>query len=101
LRNKTGAQYVLWRDGVYYFAGRIPVDMQDKCRLYFSLRTQSKSRAIRTAQSITQHLDDYWLGVRLQKLDTTSYMHLRWSRLSHDSMVVGICMLVASQRWGA
>ena len=41
----------------------------DKCRLYFSLRTQSKARAVRVAQSITQRLDDYWLGVRLQKLD--------------------------------
>ena len=41
----------------------------DKCRLYFSLRTQSKTRAVRAAQSITQRLDDYWMGVRLQKLD--------------------------------
>ena len=63
---------MLCRDGVYYFVRRIPVDMQhhyDKCRLYFSLRTQSKSRAVRAAQSITQRLDDYWMGVRLQKLD--------------------------------
>ena len=63
---------MLCRDGVYYFVRRIPVDMQhhyDKCRLYFSLRTQSKARAIRAAQSITQRLDDYWMGVRLQKLD--------------------------------
>ena len=63
---------MLCRDGVYYFVRRIPVDMQhhyDKCRLYFSLRTQSKVRAIRAAQSITQRLDDYRMGVRLQKLD--------------------------------
>ena len=72
MRNKIEAPYVLCRDGVYYFVRRIPVDMQhhyDKCRLYFSLRTQSKARAIRAAQSITQRLDDYWMGVRLQKLD--------------------------------
>ena len=63
---------MLCRDGVYYFVRRIPVDMQhhyDKCRLYFSLRTHSKARAVRAAQSITQRLDDYWMGVRLQKLD--------------------------------
>ena len=63
---------MLCRNGVYYFVRRIPVDMQhhyDKCRLYFSLRTQSKVRAIRAAQSITQRLDDYRMGVRLQKLD--------------------------------
>ena len=61
-RNKIEAPYVLCRDGVYYFVRRIPVDMQqhyDKCRLYFSLRTQSKTRAVRAAQSITQRLDDY------------------------------------------
>ena len=64
---------MLCRDGVYYFVRRIPADMQehyDKCRLYFSLRTQSKIRTVRAAQSITQPLDDYWMGVRLQKLDT-------------------------------
>ena len=64
---------MLCRDGVYYFVRRIPVDMQhhyDKCRLYFILSlTQSKARAVRAAQSITQRLDDYWMGVRLQKLD--------------------------------
>ena len=63
---------MLCRDGVYYFVRRIPVNMQhhyDKCRLYFSLRTQYKARAVRAAQSITQRLDDYWMGVRLQKLD--------------------------------
>ena len=36
---------------------------------YFSLRTQSKTRALTAAQSITQRLDDYWMDVRLQKLD--------------------------------
>ena len=63
---------MLCRDGVYYFVRRIPVDMQhhyDKCRLYFSLRTQSKSRVIRAAKSVTRRLDDYWLSIRLQKLD--------------------------------
>ena len=72
IATKKEAPYVLCRDGVYYFVRRIPVDMQhhyDKCRLYFSLRTQSKVRAVRAAQSITRRLDDYWMGVRLQKLD--------------------------------
>ena len=63
---------MLCRDRVYYFVRRIPVDMRqhyDKYRLYFSLRTQSKARALRAAQSITQRLDNYWMGMRLQKLD--------------------------------
>ena len=33
------------------------------------MRTRNPSKAIRCAKSITQRLDDYWLGLRLQKLD--------------------------------
>ena len=50
----------------------------DKCRLYFSLRTQSKVWAIRDAQSITQRLDDYSMGVRLQKLDIPKIICNTW-----------------------
>ncbi len=66
---------MLCRDGVYYFVTCIPVDMQhhyDKCRLYCRLRTQSKARAVRAAQSITQRLDDYSLlsfGAFLPRVD--------------------------------
>ena len=43
-----------------------------------------KRRAIRAAQSITQRLDDYWMGVRLQKLNIPKALCNtrldRWSR---------------------
>ena len=34
-----------------------------------SLRTKSVKAATRVAQSISQRLDDYWHGLRLQKMD--------------------------------
>ena len=38
-------------------------------RLSFSLRTKSNASALRTAQSVTQRLEDYWLGLRPQDMD--------------------------------
>ncbi len=72
LSNKLKAPYVLCRDGVYYFVRRVPADVRvhhASPRLYFSLRTRSARTAERAARSIAQRLDDYWMGVRLQKMD--------------------------------
>ena len=47
-------------------------DLSDQYRsnkIKLSLRTRNPSKANRCARSITQRLDDYWLGLRLQKLD--------------------------------
>ena len=41
-------------------------------RLSFSLRTKSNAGALRAAQSFTQRLEDYWLGLCLQRMDITS-----------------------------
>jgi integrase len=38
-------------------------------RLSFSLKTKSVSTAVRFSNSISQRLEDYWLGLRLQKMD--------------------------------
>jgi len=38
-------------------------------RLSFNLRTKSNAGALRAAQSVTQRLEDYWLGLRLQDMD--------------------------------
>jgi integrase len=38
-------------------------------RLSFSLKTKSYAGALRAAQSVTQRLEDYWLGLRLQDMD--------------------------------
>ena len=72
MRNKYEANHVLYRDGVYYYVRRVPYDLTsyyDVKRLCFSLKTKSLKAAIRTSKSVTQRLEDYWLGLRLQNMD--------------------------------
>ena len=38
-------------------------------RISFSLKTKSLSTALRHAKSVRQKLEDYWLGLRLQRID--------------------------------
>ena len=69
---KSGASYVSCRAGVYYYTRCVPCDVRQHYaseRLSFSLRTKSNADALRAAQSVTQRLEDYWLGLRLQDMD--------------------------------
>ena len=69
---KSNASYVSCRAGVYYYTRRVPYDVRQHYasnRLSFSLRTKSNAGALRAAQSVTQRLEDYWLGLRLQDMD--------------------------------
>ena len=69
---KSDASYVYCRAGVYYYTRRVPYDVRQHYaskRLSFSLRTKSNVGALRAAQSVTQRLEDYWLGLRLQDMD--------------------------------
>ena len=66
------ASYLHLRGAVYQYIRRIPCDIRPhykKDQLYFSLRTRSRTAANRISKSITQKLDEYWLGIRLQKID--------------------------------
>ena len=66
------ASYLHRRGAVYQYIRRVPCDIRPYYKanqLYFSLRTTSLLSANRIAKSITQKLDDYWLGIRLQKMD--------------------------------
>jgi integrase len=72
LRNISSPHHVMNRAGVYYYVRRIPADLKQHYsvkRLCFSLRTKSHSQAMRTASSVHQRLEDYWLGLRLQQMD--------------------------------
>ena len=69
---KSDASYVSCRAGIYYYTRRVPYDVRQHYasnRLSFSLRTKSNAGALRAAQSVTQRLEDYWLGLRLQDMD--------------------------------
>ena len=64
------SSYIRVRFGIYHFVRRVPADVQQyyrSDRVSMSLRTKSVKAANRAAQSISQRLDDYWHGLRLQK----------------------------------
>ena len=66
------------RSGIYHFVRRIPADLQQHYRsdrVSISLRTKSARAASRSAVSISQRLDYYWHGLRLQKMDVPA-LHL-------------------------
>ena len=72
MRNKCVTNHVLLRNETYYFLKRVPYDLKEYYsikRLCFSLKTKSYSSALRITKSVLQRLEDYWLGLRLQKMD--------------------------------
>ena len=79
--------YIRCRDGIYYFVRRVPDDMKSyysSDRISMSLRTKSNGVAIRAIKSICQRLDDYWLGLRLQKMDIPAIHLLSSNEVSDD-----------------
>ena len=87
MRNKYASNHVLLRDGIYYYLRRVPYDLTDHYqvkRLCFSLKTKSLSHANRSAKSVSQRLDDYWLGLRLQKMDIPAMSVLKTHDVADD-----------------
>ena len=77
---------MLLRNETYYFLKRVPIDLKDYYsvkRLCFSLKTKSYSSALRITKSVLQRLEDYWLGIRLQKMDIPA-IHLVKSENKKD-----------------
>ena len=75
MRKKYAPEHVMNRDGVYDYVRPIPHDLiayYNVSRLCFSLKTKSLKAAIRTSKSVTQRIEDYWLGLRLQNMDITA-----------------------------
>ena len=87
---KSDVSYVSCRAGIYYYTSRVPYDVRQHYashRLSFSLRTKSNAGALRAAHSVTQRLEDYWLGLRLQDMDIPA-IHLVKARHVDDSSPV-------------
>ena len=64
--------YTYRKGGVYYFSKAIPQDLADfyaRPRIVKSLRTKSLSHAKTASRSLSARLEDYWLGLRLQRAD--------------------------------
>ena len=88
---KSDVQYVSCRAGIYYYTRRVPIDVRQyyaSPRLSFSLRTKSYAGAVRAAQSVTQRLEDYWLGLRLQDMDIPAIHLVRADGVAHDAPVM-------------
>jgi hypothetical protein len=80
--------YIRCRDGIYYFVRRVPDDVKSyysSDRISMSLRTKSNGVAIRATKSICQRLDDYWLGLRLQKMDIPAIHLVSYNEVLDDS----------------
>ena len=87
LMHKNDNQYLRCRDGVYYFVRRVPNDLKDiytSDRISMSLKTKLITTARRVAKSIDQRLEDYWMGIRLQKIDIPAIQLVQPDRLSND-----------------
>ena len=64
--------YTYRKGGVYYFSKAVPQDLADfyaRPRIVKSLRTKSLSHAKTASRSLSSRLEDYWLGLRLQRAD--------------------------------
>ena len=74
------AHYLWLKGDTYYFNRRVPKDMQGhytSSRIIICLKTSRKDTALRSAKSIAQRLEDYWLSLRLSKLDVPALHLLR------------------------
>ena len=74
------AHYLWLKGDTYYFNRRVPKDMQGyykSSRIIICLKTSRKDTALRSAKSIAQRLEDYWLSLRLSKLDVPGLHLLR------------------------
>ena len=83
----NASKYISNRGGIFYYVRRIPHDVRQhyaSSRISFSLRTKSLRSAARAASSVTQRLEDFWLGLRLQQMDIPA-IHLTKSDDVEDS----------------
>src|SRR6056300_892700 len=74
------AQYLWLKGSIYYFNRRVPKDVQGhykSSRIVICLKTTRKDTAARSAKSIAQRLEDYWLPLRLANLDVPALHLLR------------------------
>ena len=79
-------QHFLWqKSGTYYFVRRVPKDIQEHytaSRVVIYLKTTRRDSALKASRSISQRLEDYWLSLRLSKLDIPALHLLRDQPLS-------------------
>jgi integrase len=78
--NNRNPCYVFLKGNTYYFNRHVPLDIQPYYKsntVIVCLKTSRRDLAIRSAKSIAQRLEDYWLSLRLSKLDIPALHLLR------------------------
>ena len=78
--NNNNPSYVFLKGYTYYFNRHVPLDVREyykSDRVILCLKTDRRDRALRAAKSIAQRLEDYWLSLRLSKLDVPALHLLR------------------------
>ncbi len=73
-------QYLWLKGSIYYFNRRVPKDVQGyykSSRIVICLKTTRQDTAARSAKSIAQRLEDYWMSLRLANLDIPAFHLLR------------------------
>ena len=86
MMHKNDVNYLQCRDNIYYFVRRVPKDIHkhySSHRISLSLKTKSKRVAEHKCKSISQRLDDYWLGLRLQNIEIPA-LHLVQSSIEDE-----------------
>jgi integrase len=77
---QNNASYLWIKGQTYYFNRRVPKDIQSyysSSRIVICLKTSRRDSALRTARSIAQRLEDYWMSLRLANLDIPAFHLLR------------------------
>ena len=72
MKTQKHPSYTYTKGGIYYFSKVVPQDLAAlyaKPRIIKSLRTKSLSHARTASRSLSARLEDYWLGLRLQRTD--------------------------------
>ena len=74
-------QHFLWQQsGIYYFVRRVPKYIQGyykSSRVVICLKAKRRDNALKASRSIAQRLENYWLTLRLSKLDIPASHLLR------------------------
>ena len=100
MRNKYAANHMLLRDDVFYYVRRVPLDLAEHYsvkRLCFSLRTKSYKSAIHASKSVSQRFEDYWLGLRLQKIDIPALQLIKSNDVFDDSCLLSEALMLSTR----
>ncbi len=85
---KKCPKYTYRKDGVYYFSKAVPKDLRDlyaKPRIVKCLGTRSPQSARFVSKAMLAKLEDYWLGIRLKRMEVPAAELLVHARSAYSS----------------